>query len=107
LIGVDQSKPDQCVHSLREWIVNIKTKLDSSSKSSSKKDSRALSEMSEEAAVAVPFFSIPVVVVVCNSEMFQPGDLIQMKRAKEIQGELRSICLEGMWLYDKNRKPTK
>jgi len=39
-------------------------------------------------------YGIPIIVIGCNTEFLQMEDATAMKRLKDVQGEIRSICLQ-------------
>lgn len=111
MIGLDLSKPDECSDQLRILLRNAKNDIESflnkltpenrttymdtnlayiSTKSPTESDEVTLAK-TEKPLLNI---GVPIIVVGCKSEFFQVEDAAAMKRAKELQGELRSICME-------------
>ena len=77
LIGVDLSKPNECLSSLRKWLFLISEKLSSFKKKldrSNNADSlSAVAEATESATEESPFSQYPIVVTVLKSDVLQVG----------------------------------
>jgi hypothetical protein len=78
-VGLDASKPDTCIASAKFWLRKIK------------KYAKQLIAANNSASTKVGF---PVIMTMCKSDMVKPDDAASLKRAKEIQGQLRALSLQ-------------
>jgi hypothetical protein len=81
VIVIDLSS-DDCVQSLRQWIHAISRDI------SSRLQPKISSDM-------LPSFNTPLVVVGTKSDQIRVDNIDSLKRAKSIQGQLRSVCLQN------------
>lgn len=83
LIGVDASHSESCVESLKRWLVVVR---------------QCANQLGTgEQKGAVPWTDlgkvVPVIIAVTKSDLVKIDDAMSMKRAKEMQGQLREIGL--------------
>lgn len=124
LVVLDLSKPDDCVASLHNWLQrisayitkyhsdigadesrNIKTSLLNylsrarSTKGSVEKSTSDESSESDapdiESNFILEHFGLPIIVVGTKVDTVPVDSSADMKRAKDVQGRIRSICLEA------------
>lgn len=107
-IAVDLSdSPAECIKNLRAWIRKLSKEAESLMTSEDVaayvRSAKGLkgrvtgSDSSVEQSTLLPFqklFKIPLVVVATKSDVIRTDDAIAAKAAKDLQGKLRSICLE-------------
>lgn len=134
MIGIDLSLIDTCTDSLRKWLNKAKKCIESFNnnlgedatkmrieqniaynkniRNQTNKSTGEVENMTELSSESNSFtgsaLSIPIVVVGYKSHFVQVDDLSTMKLAKEVQGQLRSMCLSvgGTLIYTSVEKET-
>eukprot|EP01041_Mallomonas_annulata_P007060 gene7060-14364_t len=125
VIGVDLSKPDECCDDLRKWLHKANIIIQSFINKMSTENKAVLLDSNLSYIKNIRFgmensadnnttvnekpminLGVPIVIIGCNSECLQVEDINGMKRAKDLQGELRCICMEvgAALLYASSQK---
>ncbi len=124
VVVVNLSTPDDCIASLTKWLIDISLYIKQHNSSlsqlasqlqrhsaisylkSARSSKGALSKVSTAEDLALAdlgdeafdfigdHFSLPVVVVGTKSDLVASSDGLAIKRAREVQGQLRQLCLE-------------
>ena len=82
VVAVDASQPDSCLESAKKWLSIVRQLV--SQRPGINTENIQWNDMGKQ---------IPIILVACKCEVVQVDDAASLKRAKELQGQLRELGL--------------
>ena len=89
VIAVDVSQPDDCLESAKKWLSIVRQLVRQRPGNSTVDDQN----QNEEAQWNDMGKQVPIILVACKCEVVKVDDAASLKRAKELQGQLRELGL--------------